>query len=96
MSSGDRAALGRRAARGGPQGGRGSVEAAHRPSRPAGPSRPVAPNSGSTQLLGSGCFSGGRRAAVGCGGRDVGPGLPLRWQRGPGVDPGGPGSLQPA
>lgn len=30
MSSGDGAALGRRAARGGPQGGRGSVEAAHR------------------------------------------------------------------
>lgn len=43
MSSGDGAALGRRAARGSPLGCRGSVEATHRPSRPAGPSRARGP-----------------------------------------------------
>ena len=43
MSSGDRAALGRRAARGSPLGCRGIVEATRRPSRSAGPSRARGP-----------------------------------------------------
>ena len=50
------------------------------PPAPPVPAGPVAPNHGSMQLPGSECFSDGRRAAVGHGGRDGGSGLPLRWQ----------------